>query len=714
MLSLWRERWGKAGVSALKVPYLKGSLNRWSDQLIAAGVWSLLGVSVMTVLLCVLSLALVVSTELSLNSQIVFSAVIFGISLYARRYGGAWVTLVLVGLSLIASARYLFWRFDATLGPHLDLALLLGFGLCAAELHLWLLKIFDLLVGAFPLKRASVPLPTDSEDWPTVDVFIPCQGQSAVSIEQAAKAALALDWPKEKIKCYFLDDSPTDTTRRLASSMGFSYLSTPQNDAGKIGSINQALPVTQGEWIVVFDGNCTPDKKFLISVAGWWVADTKLGMMQTARHFLVPSPSKRSLAILQTPELGGSCAMIRRSMLSQVGGLIPAPVTAKAHIALKLQAMGFGNAYVGFAVPPSQDPDQGKHAPGIGQPALPALQVFRVDQPFLGRALGFKHCLGDLQAMLAFYRLVPLLIFFTAPVAYLLADIRLIQTSPELLAAYALPHWLQSHIAQARSEGKTRLTVLADLLEMALGLYLLLATSLSVVRAEYRQWFNPRKREEARSQEAFDSLIAWPYAVVLLLNLAGFTSGVYQLVLPANKGHEMATLYLAWASYNLLLLAAMLAVAEESRHIRRQARLQSRLAATVRLPSGRAMSCMTENFPQTALIIELPVPMALKMGVKVDISIFRHHCEVVFPAQVAFSQGNVLCVDIEETAQTHYRTFGAAVFSRGPDWPKWLPERDADWPFPAWVNHAFGAAHAAVSRVKKRLSKFFQWARLGS
>ncbi|MDP3344496.1 MAG: hypothetical protein Q8S96_08575 [Hydrogenophaga sp.] len=62
-----------------------------------------------------------------------------------------------------------------------------------------------------------------------------------------------------------------------------------------------------------------------------------------------------------------------------------------------------------------------------------------------------------------------------------------------------------------------------------------------------------------------------------------------------------------------------------------------------------------------------------------------------------------MTINIEESAQVQYQSFGAAVFSRGPDWPKWLPSRDADQPFPLWAVKAFNAARDSLLSLKMRL-----------
>jgi len=59
-----------------------------------------------------------------------------GTALYLRRYKGMLVTLILVSMSLVASSRYLTWRFSTISNLDFGLVSVLTFGLFFAELYL--------------------------------------------------------------------------------------------------------------------------------------------------------------------------------------------------------------------------------------------------------------------------------------------------------------------------------------------------------------------------------------------------------------------------------------------------------------------------------------------------------------------------------------------------------------------------------------------------
>lgn len=710
LLTLWRQRWGKSVGNALVTPYLEGQISLWGSRLTQGSAWSLPLVVFLTSLSCILLFAFLLSVRFTLNGQIVFSVSLVCASLYARRYAGRFVTLVLMGLAFIVSARYLYWRFSATLAQDINSDFVLGFSLCIAEVHLWLLMILNSLQAIWPLKQTRITLPSESAGWPTVDILIPCQGQPACAIKSAATAALALDWPKNKLKIYILDDSPRDDIKALADSLGSTYLAHPGNSDGKAGNINQALPNTEGELVAIFDCDRTPGNDFLRTTVGWFVQDAKLGMLQTPQHFLAPAPPECSLEILNGFDSAGSCAVLRRSMLVEVGGVEVEPVTRRAHTALKLQARGYGTAYVGLAERTGQPVE--KLTMSIERQAQFSQQAFRVDQPFGDKSLRWKLRMASLKAMLEFYYPVPRLIFFSAPLVYLLFDVGIIQSSAELFIAYALPHLVQGHIARERMQEKHRFTLWTDVRETLLAWYLLLLTTMTLIRTELARCKNHFKFGKAQRHAALDWKLTLPYVILFGLNLTGLIVGITRLRLPSTPEQEIVVLlFLLWVVYNQTILSATLAVAEESREIRRYTRLQSRLPAMIRLPSGRTVSCMTENFPETSLALKLPTPMAIENGLTVDISIFHDNHEFSFPARVVLDQDWVLRASIDGPAQNVYRALGVAAYSRGQDWPKWLPSGDADHPVPRWINKTLFVMRRAALNWAMEVDKFARWSR---
>lgn len=707
VLSLWRERWGKAANKDRERSYLQGKLTRWGGTLAHASAWSFPGVTVLTLVGWAIVYLMMVTASFTLGGQVAFSLLFVSTAMFVRRYAGLLVTLLLFCLFTIVSTRYLYWRLTATISLGSGLDFVLSIGLWVAEVYLWLWIALRILQTVWPLTRAPIPLPADPLTWPTVDVFIFAQDQTDSVVRQATQAAQELDWPKSKLKIHILDALARDDLPAIAHALGADYWVAPHPVESQADLINSALPATKGDLILILGGTQTPDKSILQSTVGWFLRDKNLGMLQTPHHFLAPQPSAQSLAVCRASDSPDNvaCALLRRTMLVDIGGAVTGQVTSQTHTALQLQAQGYGHGYIGDTEEKTQNrPDLDREAPL--QPAL-----FRVDSPFLDRALRWKTRLAALQTTLQFYYPAPRFIFLTAPLASLLAGIPLIQTTPELLGAYILPYLLLTHFTQTRLQGVDRLPAWADIREATLAWYLLLPTTLALVRTELRRSLGAFQVDP---QALFDRWTTWSYGLVAFLSLAGLGVGIAHSPMIQGQAMEMADLYLLWSAGNVMQLAALLAVAEETRHIRLQTRLLLQMPAMLRMPSGRTLACVTQNFPQPELSLKLPEPLAIDAGSLIQLSIFRGHREFIFEACVVSQHNDVLSLRIEDAMHKDYLLLGAATLSRGADWPQWLPGRNADQPLPPWVMRPFIAAWTKVLAVISTLDKFVKWSRLSN
>ena len=726
ILSLWRERWGRAAGTTFKVPYVHGKVNQWTHWLPYSGVWSVTAVPAFALLLCLLLMCLMMSISLSFNSQIVFSVLFVCVAVYVRRYAGTLITLVLVAMAVIASTRYLYWRFDATLTPDFSLDFIFGFYFFVAECYLALLVFAGLVQSIWPLRRAPAALPDVQGEWPDIDVFILCDDQPYTAIKLTAMAVGKLDWPRKKLKIYLIDGVQRDDLYALAASTGAHYLPHPNEPGDHAGFINQSLPTTNGEFIAVFESGQTPDHRFLQSTVGWFLRDQKLAMAQTPHHFLAPGPSQRDLEVVNSSGPARSCVLMRRSVVVQMGGVDAAAVTQKSYMALTLQAPGYESACIGFdgqEVFFKENRDQNVI---IESTSDMSPGIFLVEHPFAGRSLLWKQRIASFHRALQFYYPVPRLFFFIAPVVYLLGHVQAIQTSPQLLMAYVIPHFVHAHIARTRTDEKNRFKLFADIRETALACYMLIPTTLTLIRTQFKQclasWSADKSELPKKSYKALDAgsttLFApatfLPYLFVLGLNLAGFFSGLVDMIFSSTSQWEVAAPYLLWTAYNLMLLAAMLAIAQEANQVLRHTSLQQHLTAMIKLPSGRTVSCTTENFPASVLELSLPMSVTVDAGAPVSLSIFHAHRELVFPAVVVVRQGLRLDVRIADTNQKDYQLFAVTVLSRGPDWPKWLPGRSADRPLPKWVTDTFVSVPIAILDLVTNINKYLHWVRLDS
>lgn len=712
--------------------YLYGSLNEAGNRVIESPVWSLPGVVLATALACGAAAALIIVIPFDLNQQLIFSLVFAGVAFYIRRYVGTHITLTLIGLSLIMSTRYLYWRFTSSIELEFSSDMVFGLGLLAAEFYAWLVLVIGFFQTIWPLKRKPLPMPKELSLWPTVDIFIPTYNEPLSVVRPTVMAALALDWPQDKIKVYILDDGRRQEFKEFADAVGVSHVIRANNIHAKAGNINAALPNTSGELIAIFDCDHIPTRSFLQLTVGGFLDDKKLAMVQTPHHFLSPDPFERNLGLFRhMPNEGelfyglvqdgndlwnatffcGSCAVIRRSMLLEVGGVAVETVTEDAHTAIKLHRMGYNTAYIGVV-----------QAAGLATESLSAhigqrirwargmAQIFRVDNPIFCKGLSWPQRLCYVNAMMHFFYGLPRIVFLTAPLSYLFFEAHVIQASAALIAAYALPHLFHANIANSRMQGKYRHTFWAEVYETALAWYILVPTTMALINPKLGK-FNVTAKGGRVDREYFDWKIAIPYLIILSLNIVGLVVGFGRLFWWNTYEFGTVLLNLIWTGYNLMILAATLAVALEARQVRRHWRVRLVLPGMIRFPSGRTVTCDTEDFSEGGLAFNLPVKTEVTQGSTVGVTLFRGDREFSFPGMVVFNEGTVMRVSFEGLSLNNYRELVAATFSRADAWQKWLPERDIDHPLRGLIE-VFGISLVGIRRFRKSLNEVIPWRRL--
>lgn len=130
----------------------------------------------------------------------------------------------------------------------------------------------------WPLHRE--PLPAGEAEWPL--------------------AAINIDYPPHKLHVYILDDGTREEFRLFAVEADIGYITRKKHNHAKASNINDALKQMSSSMVAIFDCDHVPTRSFLQVTAGWFLADPKLGMLQTPHHFYSPGPFERTLSRYNT------------------------------------------------------------------------------------------------------------------------------------------------------------------------------------------------------------------------------------------------------------------------------------------------------------------------------------------------------------------------------------------------------------------------------
>jgi cellulose synthase (UDP-forming) len=584
-----------------------------------------------------------ISIHLSWRNQIILGSVSILLGLVANRLSSSRIlTLALMMFSLAATFRYGWWRIatlisyfsnEANQRVNLDAFFLLI--LISAEAYTAVIMILGYMQTAWPLHRKPIPMPTDASAWPHVDLLIPTYNEPLSLVRYTALAAINIDYPPDKLHVYILDDGSRLDFEEFAREAGVGYLTRSEHRHAKAGNINQALSTMNSPFVAIFDCDHVPTRSFLQMTLGWMLVDQNLAMLQTPHHFYSPDPFERNLLQYKTipneAELFygiiqdgndfwnatffcGSCALLRRSALDEVGGIAVETVTEDAHTSLRMQKLGYNTAYIN--IPQAAGLATETLAAHVGQRvrwARGMIQIMRTDNPLLARGMKFTQRLCYLNAMLHFMYAVPRLVFLGAPLVYLLLRRTIIPGYWVAILAFALPHLVLASLTNSRVQGRHRHSFWNEIYEAVLAPYILLPTLLALINPKLGK-FNVTDKGSTLDQTTFDSKIAAPTKWMLLLNFAGLLVAPYRLFVSDPQHTGAVLMNVVWVLFNIVILGVAAAVALEQKQRRESVRINAKIAVRLDFPDGRRIDAMSIDMSVGGASIALPKNELFTMG----------------------------------------------------------------------------------------------------
>lgn len=642
-----------------------------------------------------------ITTPFTFVEQCIFASLLCITALWVRGFPGRAPNLLLITLSLVATSRYLWWRCTATLNWDDVTGLTLGIVLLCAEIYAVLIMLLGYFQTVWPLGRTIAPLPTDTALWPSVDLYIPTYNEPLSVIKPTVYAALGIDWPSDRINIYLLDDGRRKSFEEFACLSGIHYLTRDSNQHAKAGNLNNALSVTEGEFVAIFDCDHIPTRSFLQVTMGWFLKDPNVALIQTPHHFFSPDPFERNLNNFRhSPNENelfyglcqdgndlwgaaffcGSCAILRRKPLLEIGGIATETVTEDAHTALKLHREGYDSVYLN--IPQAAGLATESLSAHIGQRirwARGMTQIFRLDNPILGKGLSIAQRLCYANAMLHFLHALPRIVFLTAPLAFLVFQAYIIHAPALTIAIYVIPHLVHSSVANSRMQGSYRRSYWAEMYETVLAWYILKPTMMALLNPHKGQ-FNVTEKGGIVSEKHFDWAISKPYLILVVLNVSGLLFGAARLFFGPTAELNTLVLNLIWTSYNVLILGGAIAVSEEAKQVRQTHRVAFDLPASLRDENGRLYPCMVKDYSSGGLGVQCPDSLQFEEQQAVNIGLSLGRREFSFSAKVINSGSGRIGVAFDELSMEQEQNLIQCTFARADAWLNWNNDRAVDRP----------------------------------
>ena len=488
-------------------------------------------------------------------------------------------------VAMAAGVTYLAWRLFFTLNTG---ALWLSFPVWAAELYGVVAAGLLFFTVWHPTRRPPPPaLPGHS-----VDVLIVAGEEPLWMVRRAVLGALAVRYPHAT---WVLDASGRPETAQMARELGSLYMAVA--GASRAEALNRVLEQSGAEFLAVFDADQVPAPEFLDRTLGYF-ADPKVAFVQTSQDFYnvdsyqhrFDAESRRTwhdqVLFFRVVQPGrdrwnaalftGTCAVLRRSALEDVGRFAPEVVAEGLHTSLRLHARGWKSVYhdevlaYGLA-PVAAGP---YHAQRLRRDRG-AMQLLRRANPLTIPGLTLPQRLSYLAALSAPFEGFQRLVYYLTPPVYLFTGILPVrEVDAAFLVRLGLAYGLLllAYKLACRGHGMVLLNAHYSMVRFF--------TSIKSAAALLRSY---RGREEFRPPVAADRP-PWPVLLPVLFifttNDLGIYAGTLRFVLGVDPDPLAYGGNLLWASWHVWL--AIWAVWFALKKVERRARCRVPVAVPVR------------------------------------------------------------------------------------------------------------------------------------
>jgi cellulose synthase (UDP-forming) len=261
-------------------------------------------------------------------------------------------------VAILYATYWIVWRWTATINTD-PTAVVPSLLLLVAESWAYL----GLLLFVFTVWRLKDRDPGEAPPRRSVDVFITCYDEPLEILRRTAIGARAIRYPH---RTYILDDGKRDEVLALCQELGVGYIRRVGNEHAKSGNLNYALSVTSGEFILQLDADHVPLPNILDRLLGYF-KDERVAVVQSPQDFyntdsfthVVHDDGRRMweenrlfYSLIQPGRdnhnasfFCGSCGMLRRSALEEIGGFSTQTIIEDMETTIQLHRRGWASVY---------------------------------------------------------------------------------------------------------------------------------------------------------------------------------------------------------------------------------------------------------------------------------------------------------------------------------------------------------------------------------
>jgi cellulose synthase/poly-beta-1,6-N-acetylglucosamine synthase-like glycosyltransferase len=239
-------------------------------------------------------------------------------------------------------------------------------------INMWVLSLLSIR------GRNKITTPATITAWPPVSIHLPFFNEERVA-RRLLKACVGLDYPRDKLEIFVIDDS-TDGTTDIAQEFQANYpglvkVIHRENRTGfKAGALQLALEKSGGELIALFDADYMPPVDFLKRMVPYAFVNEKVAFVQSRWSYLDGQFSWIAKALSLGIDVyafvdqraryvgnllahfSGTCGVFRREAIEDAGGWSADTSAEDLDLSIRLHLKGWRYVYVPTVVCPGEIP----------------------------------------------------------------------------------------------------------------------------------------------------------------------------------------------------------------------------------------------------------------------------------------------------------------------------------------------------------------------
>lgn len=423
---------------------------------------------------------------------------------------------------------------------------------------------------------------------PPVDMLIATYNEEEAILERTIAGALATTYPNARV--WVLDDGRRPWLRALCERLGAHYNTRSDNKHAKAGNINAYLNQVKDdpgrpEFLVVLDADFVPHVDFVERMLALF-QNPGVGLVQSPQHFFNPDPIQHNLRIgsaypdeqrfffdhIQPARDAwtiafccGTSSMMRYEGLCLIGGFPTESVTEDFLITLYMRDHGLATIYLNEPLMEGLAPEGlGEYITQRGRWCLGLIQIVRGHMgPFSRNQLRWVDRMGLVDAFLYWATTYPFRIAcLIIPLLYWFCGVTVVNASVGDVLFYFTSYYAAVLIGLNWISGGLIVPVLNDVSQILGALEITKAVIIGLARPK-----NQKFKVTAKGGDRTKVVIQWPIMRPLLwvfvLTIAGLLFVPLTNIVFSRDPGEGKSVIMFWTFYNLIVLAAAMAVCIE-------------------------------------------------------------------------------------------------------------------------------------------------------